>query len=910
MDRKFIYLFTLLLCYLCQPSTAFAGEMDFPFSGGTTSDGIVISDVLMKGFNKSNGIDRIQVVKGDRKSTMSFSITVPDGQTAELSYKVLLHIKASDQETLDLCSVSFMARIDDQQARSFIGTHRIEEDSVKISIPAGSHKVSLEAIFNVVENCVTGGNISKVRIHVHKFNNVQLTKEPICGETGTQRVSCVVCKRESDITFSSKFPAHILKTYPAQKGSCLDNIGEVKVCENCPYMEIKHAQQLQDHDFDTNGTCKVCHLHMPKSNADGSVYEINDAGEMRILSEMVSAGRIPGNIGVDIKADLVFGTVPMLPLGTFTNPFRGVLNGNGHRISGVTNCYQGYDGLGFVGVAKGTVSAHTVIANLIFDGGNTMKGAAFVGGIAGYASFCDIYNCASFGILEGTDNVGGIVGFADQQVSIVNCGSATTIKTAGKWNPMVCNMPMGHILNSYGAATNLRGGTLDELTTADVRHCFSSHGSTKGITRITQDVLSSYDMRQWLSEESESIPFTTSEKDIYLVPVVNTTIVARSNGPVLTNPNLLARRAASASDYDTEKGEEIEVLRGYVDDNASIPLGKTVEEVMRADISDYPGYKCLYVVTRSAPEGFDLYDKISGGDLLGFESYRIPADSSNIRKREYDIVATGRVKPVAEAVYDLAGAYERIDEYSITDGDYTLKSCISFENQYNIVYQENVNGRMKTVWTIETEYDKQGNPTVTNVFSHNYTTGEIHLDYSYNHNGEGDNGNTEEGIYEEYFDNETNTVHIIYNYLDSVTGQVDTRDHYIVRASDEYLLEYRTERMKGGQPCLLDGSYYLYDDEGCLSQVVSFGPVDVNVPGGAVCPYMYDEYVGYLKPNQFPTAIQVPEVKQPSLQKHMDSNVYDSQGRVVRIVTDAKDPFSGLPHGLYIYQGNKYLVRN
>ena len=33
------------------------------------------------------------------------------------------------------------------------------------------------------------------------------------------------------------------------------------------------------------------------------------------------------------------------------------------------------------------------------------------------------------------------------------------------------------------------------------------------------------------------------------------------------------------------------------------------------------------------------------------------------------------------------------------------------------------------------------------------------------------------------------------------------------------------------------------------------------------------------------------------------------QGRVVRRVTDMGDPFNGLPHGLYIYQGTKYIKR-
>ena len=904
MDRKIIYLFTFLLVYLCQPSTVYAAKEAFPFEGGTTSDSIIISNVKLDKFKRTKG-NYIQYVKGSKKSTMSFSITVPDGKTAQLSYNVQLSINGNPED-VDASSLSFITRIDDKQVRNLTGKSKID-DTTMIAIPAGFHEVSLEANVDALANCIVTGKVKKMFIHVHQFDNVQLNIEPICGVEGSQQLTCTVCKRVSLFSIKPKYPEHKLTTIPAKKGSCLDNLGDVKICEHCPYTEITRVELLQDHDFDANGTCKVCSLHMPKSNADGTVYEINDAGEMRILSEMVSSGRIPGNIGVDIKADLVFDKVPMLPLGTFTNPFRGVLNGNGHRISGVTNGFQGYDGLGFVGVARGTVTSHAVIANLIFDHGNSIKGAAFVGGIAGYASFCDIYNCASFGTLDGTDHVAGIVGYADQQVGIVNCGSATTIKTAGKWNPMVCNMTVGHIQNSYGASNVSDDAKLDELGTPDVRHCFSSHGSGKGITRITQAMLSSYDMRQWLSEESESVCFTMSEGDIYPVPVVNTTIVAKSNGPVRIIGNILARRAAPAEDMDSEKGDETEVLRGYVDDNASIQLGQTVEEVMRADSTEYPNHEHLYVIARSVPKGFNLYDRISGGDLMAFESYRFPADSSYIRNRVYEIVASGQVKAVAEIVDDLAGAYERIDEYSIHDGDYTLKARTSYVNHFNIIYQENIDGRLRTVGSVETTFDDLGNPAVTNIFSHNYVTGEVSLDYSYTYNNS--DANKEDGSYEEYFDSETNTIHVLYNYLDSVTGQVVARDHYVVRASDEYIQEIRLEKIKDGQPYLVDGSYYLYDDEGYFDQIVAFGPVDANHPEGDVLPYMYEDYIGYEKGHQFPTAIKVPEVKQPSLQKRMDSNVYDAQGRVVRKVTDVNNPFSGLPRGLYIYQGSKYLVR-
>jgi hypothetical protein len=74
-------------------------------------------------------------------------------------------------------------------------------------------------------------------------------------------------------------------------------------------------------------------------------------------------------------------------------------------------------------------------------------------------------------------------------------------------------------------------------------------------------------------------------------------------------------------------------------------------------------------------------------------------------------------------------------------------------------------------------------------------------------------------------------------------------------------------------------------------------------------PYLYYEYKGSWQSNLFPTAIEIPTVKQPSAQQRIDHHVYNLQGRMMRTVTDAKDPFSGLPKGIYIYQGKKYFKR-
>ena len=264
---------------------------------------------------------------------------------------------------------------------------------------------------------------------------------------------------------------------------------------------------------------------------------------------------------------------------------------------------------------------------------------------------------------------------------------------------------------------------------------------------------------------------------------------------------------------------------------------------------------------------------------------------------------------VAETVDDESGLYETIEIYKIKDGLYTLESRIMLESEFNIIYQKNIGGVMKTTWTFETSFDDANNPLVTQGFSHNPTTGEIRLDYSYTYDNDDENTSTDAGSYVEYVDNETNTIHVIYNYKDETTGAIASRDHYIIRASDQYIQEVRTEKMVNGQPQLTDGLYFIYDGGGAVMQTVCFCPADVNNPDSEVRPYLYDEYIGNMLGTPYPTAIQVPTTNHPSLEKRQDPNIYDMQGRMVRRVTDKQDPFSGLPAGIYLYQGAKYIKR-
>ena len=923
MVRKiicFFYLFTFLPFYFSAVYADDDVEVEFPFEGGVTSDSIKIEKPVFESFQKMDNKNSCQVMKDVKFATIKFKVTVPEGQEANLKFKSFFNIAAQKGPNgkYPKTYISFEVKRDGNKVHSRGHSKNLSSKISNIQIPSGSHEIYFLVSFQGAAGLDVTGCIDDMFVHVHRYTKMNLMSEPICGKVGQNRSNCDICAKVKIFDVEPEYANHKMVEKPQKKFSCLSNESVASVCEHCPYKEVKISQGgvLNDHDFDDNDVCKKCHLSLPKHNADTTVYYVYNAGEMRVLAEMVSLGRIPGNIGVDIRSDLVFNRdTTMLPLGTTDHPFQGTLNGNGHRIRGIVNAYQGIDCLGFVGVAKGTLLSHAVISNLIFDTGNSLTGMACVGGIVGYATDCDIVNCASFGSLEGTDNIGGIVGYADQHVSIQNCASISTVRTKGKWNTMVCGMPYGHIMNSYGAVTNTDNGVFDELPTTTLRHCFSTEASGDGLTKVAPDVLTSYTMVELLNAESESPCFMMSDSDPYPIPVVSTTVSARANRAIKTNRSayVYGRRAAALDDGDYELSEkdleELQVFNGYVDESASTSYGQTVEDVMHKDSIEYADFACTYIAERTAPKDAPMYEQLSGGELTAFESYISPLDSSYLRMIEYDVVASNLVMAKTETVKYTVGDKELIDEYAIEDGGaYTLKSRISFENDYDLIYQENVDGIMKPVWSVHTDYDESGKATYTNAYSHNYKTGETNLEYSYQYSNEGNGTDTEDDSYQEFVDSINNTIHILYSYSYDDTNKETYTDHYVLRASDGYPIEIRTEKVTEDESTLTDGLYFIYNEKDELVQAVAFAPSGED---GELYPYMYYDYLGAWAGTPYPTttAIQLPTKDQPSWQKRMDANVYDMQGRVVHKVTDAKDPFSGLPRGFYIYQGKKFMKR-
>ncbi len=109
----------------------------------------------------------------------------------------------------------------------------------------------------------------------------------------------------------------------------------------------------------------------------------------------------------DIDMSAYTGTM-YKPIGSSANPFKGVFDGGGHRINNlsyVTNLAE--DNVGMFGYISGAT-----IRNLGLGHVNIYSAGDAVGGLVGYQLTGSISRCYTAGDVEGTNSVGGLVGFS------------------------------------------------------------------------------------------------------------------------------------------------------------------------------------------------------------------------------------------------------------------------------------------------------------------------------------------------------------------------------------------------------------------------------------------------------------------------------------------------------------------
>ncbi len=184
-----------------------------------------------------------------------------------------------------------------------------------------------------------------------------------------------------------------------------------------------------------------------------------------------------------------------VPIGVASTPFKGVFNGNNHKISGVFISRSTIDNVGFFGYVDGatitdlTIEGTTVsganntgvfigyatgatLSNLVCNG-TSVTGANEVGGFAGQLFSTTVNNCSltltgSTGV-EGTNNIGGFVG-KSLNTNYTDFSASATVKGAtaiGGFAGLVSTgvFTNGQVNTTITASTENTGGLIGDATT-------------------------------------------------------------------------------------------------------------------------------------------------------------------------------------------------------------------------------------------------------------------------------------------------------------------------------------------------------------------------------------------------------------------------------------------------------------
>ena len=203
---------------------------------------------------------------------------------------------------------------------------------------------------------------------------------------------------------------------------------------------------------------------------DSSPYLVNTATDLENFAKMVNnplANGCYGHASYKQTADIDLSEYSnWTPIGVYNvdatvrinDPkaiFRGVYNGNYHKITNLTVNTNGLNA-GLFGRLNYTVDETTVIENLSVSGnitGQAFPNNEFAGGIAAVAGDgATIRNCDFTGTVNGTNHVGGIAGKLHNGGTIENCYVNAEINAATGYSGGICGMTSsGEYAVSYDA---------------------------------------------------------------------------------------------------------------------------------------------------------------------------------------------------------------------------------------------------------------------------------------------------------------------------------------------------------------------------------------------------------------------------------------------------------------------------
>jgi hypothetical protein len=193
-------------------------------------------------------------------------------------------------------------------------------------------------------------------------------------------------------------------------------------------------------------------------------YLVSSLADLRYISENNSlwSAQFEQTSNIDAQATIEWNTTQgFLPIGSSAVPFTGKYDGKGFSIFNLTINRPTTSNVGLFGYVSGGT-----IKNVNLIGANIIGGDNWIGGIAGRIEVKSIVSyCNTSGNVKGTSNVGGLVGYAHGNGTIIDHSrSSATVR--------------GSVSGTY------KGGLVGHITSsAVVRECYAE-GSVNGRFRV------------------------------------------------------------------------------------------------------------------------------------------------------------------------------------------------------------------------------------------------------------------------------------------------------------------------------------------------------------------------------------------------------------------------------------------
>ncbi len=269
------------------------------------------------------------------------------------------------------------------------------------------------------------------------------------------------------------------------------------------------------HIYGSDGKCTVCGYEGTAPNFVNNAYEITTEKELAWFAGAVNGGNT--KINAVLKNNIQLHKLgAYTPIGTTENPYGGVFDGQGNVINLVFK--QTIDNLGVFGVASGaTIKNFTVNGAIRIQAGITHVGgvaavakgdtvisgitstvyiedngaAHHVGGIVGSSQglggTLTVKNCifnGSINLPNAWDCVGGILGYANNAVTVYNCGGTGNVSGksggyVGGISGYINNRNFGALENCWYSGTATSGAIIGTVknASANIRNNFCTCGT-------------------------------------------------------------------------------------------------------------------------------------------------------------------------------------------------------------------------------------------------------------------------------------------------------------------------------------------------------------------------------------------------------------------------------------------------